>query len=118
MEATEILARHHRRIENLMNDIEQLKAQESPDHNDIMQCFHKLSHISENYITDEQIYLKHNNSAEFQRHKEAHKKFTDRLLKVHKSCNNDPGCCLETLYELLKEWKNARPHASSAENDD
>lgn len=115
MKAADLLAKHHRRIDKLMADIETIKAQDEPRHNDIIQCFHKLSYISENYITEEEILLSRSSYPKLELHKKEHQDFINQLPALHSECQNKPQKSLETLYKMLQEWKSHHIEESDKE---
>jgi hemerythrin-like metal-binding protein len=105
MKGADLLAKHHRKINNLLADIEKIKAQEKPQLNEIMQCFHKLSYISVNYITEEEILLSRSKYPKLEVHKKEHQAFINKLPALHSECQNKPKESLEALYQILQEWK-------------
>jgi hemerythrin len=115
MKGADLLAKHHRRIEHLIADIEKIKSGENPGRNEIMQCFHKLSYISENYITEEEILLSRSRYPKLELHKKEHQDFINQLPALHSECQNKPQKSLETLYKILQEWKSHHIEESDKE---
>jgi len=67
--------------------------------------FFRLTYYTENYFTDEEIFLQQNNYPNFAQHKEAHNQFINRIIRFHEDdlhIKSEEVC--REMVKFLEDW--------------
>lgn len=109
MNTPEIFAAYYTKAQSLLKKIEHLRNTEQINKIDMMPVLYKLSYITENFITDEELFLRKHNYPNLEIHKKQNRAFINALKNINRDWQSHPRKTLEALSNLFSDWAAEHP---------
>lgn len=92
------LSEIHTHIKALIND--------KGNKNDLTEIFFSLSYFYENYLINEELFLKKTGYPNLESHRASHKEFIHEIVMLKDGINNDTTAVLKELDGFITKWLN------------
>ncbi|MEA3444768.1 MAG: hemerythrin family protein [Bacteroidota bacterium] len=94
---------HHKKFLDIINMLIKISNERSCEE-EISLVFFRLIYYVDNFLIEEEIYLKENKYPKFKQHKEAHNTFIHEILKLQNEYQNRNKTICKSLLDFLQNW--------------
>jgi hemerythrin-like metal-binding protein len=96
---------HHEKFFEIINKLKQVILNKECKIN-VADVFFSLVHYAENYLINEEIYLKEFEYSGFSQHQESHNNFIARIIQFKDDYSSGKKEVCEDMYFYLEDWLN------------
>ena len=101
-----IIDKGHQKLSEIHTHIKELILKKG-DKNDLTEIFFSLSYYYENYLINEELFLKKKGGSRIENHSASHKEFIKEIERLKDIINKDAITVLKELDEFITLWLNS-----------